>query len=96
MSCAAGSFIVTAPYRQQACLPCEAGSYCPGGAAPALKCPPTTFSPPGASSKEACVEADFVGLTVSLPLSESEFDSAKQAGFKQAIASSAGVNASYV
>ena len=42
------------------------------------------------------MEADFVGLTVSLPLSESEFDSAKQAGFKQAIASSAGVNASYV
>ena len=35
VSCAAGSFIVTAPYRQQACLPCEAGSYCPGGAAPA-------------------------------------------------------------
>ena len=42
------------------------------------------------------MEADFVGLTVSLPLSESDFDSAKQAGFKQAIASSAGVNASYV
>jgi len=95
-SCAAGSFIVTAPYLQQACLPCEAGFYCPGGKAPALKCPPKTFSTPEASSKEACVEADFVGVTVTLPLSESEFDSAKQAGFKQAIASSAGVNASYV
>ena len=42
------------------------------------------------------MKADFVGLTVSLPLSESEFDEAMQMGFKRAIASSAGVNASYV
>jgi hypothetical protein len=96
LGCAAGSFIVTAPYRLQACLPCQAGYYCPGGAAPALKCPANTFGAPGARAREACVKADFVGLTISLPLSESEFDEAKQTGYKRAIASSAGVNASSV
>ena len=44
LGCAAGSFIVTAPYRLQACLPCQAGYYCPGGAAPALKYPANTFA----------------------------------------------------
>ena len=96
LSCAPGSFIVTAPYRLQACLPCQAGYYCPGGAAPALKCPTDTFGAPGARAKEACVKADFVGLTVSLPFSESEFDEAKQTGYRRAMASSAGVNASSV
>jgi len=96
LGCAAGSFIVTAPYRLQACLPCQAGYYCFGGAAPALKCPANTFGAPGARAREACVKADFVGLTVSLPLSESEFDEAKQTGYKRAMASSAGVNASFV
>jgi hypothetical protein len=95
-SCAAGSFIVTAPYREQACLPCAASYYCSGGAAPASKCPSQTLSEPKASSKEACRKADFVGLTVNLPLLESVFDNDKQAGFKQAIASSAGVNVSNV
>jgi hypothetical protein len=95
-SCAAGSFIVTAPYLDQSCLPCTAGYYCSGGAAPATKCPPRTLSEPKASSKEACWKADFVSLTVNLPLLESVFDNIKQAGFKQAIASSAGVNVSYV
>ena len=42
------------------------------------------------------MKADFVGLAVSLPLSRAEFDGAKQAGFKRAIASSAGVNVSNV
>ena len=32
------------------------------------------------------MKADFVGLAVSLPLSRAEFDGAKQAGFKRAIA----------
>jgi hypothetical protein len=96
LGCAAGSFIVTAPYRLQACLPCQAGYYCPGDAAPALKCPANTFAAPGARAKEACVEANFVGLTVSLPLSVSEFDEAKQTGYKRSIASTAGVIASYV
>ena len=94
--CAPGSAIVRAPYLDQRCQACEAGYYCPGGSNPALKCSSNTFSKPNASKPDSCIEAEFVDLTVKLPLTESEFDAEKQEGFKAAIASAAGVDASSV
>ena len=94
--CAAGSSIKREPYLDQSCVPCKAGYYCPGGNEIALKCPANTFSEPNATNKNTCVEADFVDLTVNLPLSQSEFDQEQQMLYKNAIASSAGVDASYV
>ena len=78
------------------CRPCDAGYYCPGKSNPALKCSANTFSQPNASSPDSCIEAEFVSLTVNLPLQESEFDDEKQEGFKAAIASTAGVETSSV
>ena len=81
VGCAPGSYIIKEPYLMQACLPCEAGSYCTGGADPRLKCAADTFSTPLSSSKDACVGAEFVDLTISLPISEEEFTANKQAAF---------------
>ena len=95
-SCASGSSIVRSPYLQQACRPCDAGFYCTGGSDPELRCPPNTFSKALSSSKEACVESEFVEVTLNLPITKADFTAAKQLAFKKSIAAAAGTNESYV
>ena len=89
--CASGFSIVKAPDLMQACNPCQAGYYCPGGTSEQLKCPEKSYSKPNSTSQDACVDADFVGLTLVLPLSRGDFDQDKQADFRMAIAAAAGV-----
>ena len=79
---ASGDFSFTA----QECQICSAGQYCLGGITSAITCPQGTFAPPGSKSSSFCAPAVFVDVTVIMPLLETDFSTAKQEMFLQAIA----------
>jgi hypothetical protein len=87
-----GSFLAV----NQQCSPCPVSFYCTGGSAARNACPAGSFTPSLANSSSSCAAVVFVALTVTIPLTTSDFDSTKQRDFHLAVALTCRVAASHV
>jgi hypothetical protein len=77
-------------YLAQACTPCPASRYCPGGTDRSAPCPGGTFALPGSAASSAdCLPTTFVSITIQV---EASISSVTQPALLQAVASAASVS----
>ena len=77
-------------YLAQACIPCPAARYCPGGKDPSTPCPGGTFALTGAAASSAdCLRTTFLSINIQM---DAPTSTVAQPSFLQAVSSAANVS----
>ena len=78
------------------CQACPANYYWLGGTTSRVSCPTGTFSLPATNSSASCLPLVVVQVTISLPMTEANFDAGTETRFVMAFAASLGVSSKQV